>query len=112
MADLVEKGTLKIPANNKTLGGDPAKGTPKQMRIDYTVDGIAYSETVKEKRSVEIKVVSKPPAEVENMLCAAAGKASGDAKMALMRVMRYGGGEKAFVMVKKTATNGSGEVRE
>jgi len=112
VADMVSQGTLKITADNKALGGDPAKGTPKRMRVDYTVDGMAFSETAKEKQTVKIEAVSKAPAEVENILCAAVGKASGDAKMALMRVMRFGGGDKSFAMVKKAATSGEGKVRD
>ena len=36
---LVAKGTLEIPANNDLAGDDPAPNIPKQLRVDFTVNG-------------------------------------------------------------------------
>jgi len=112
VASLVAKGELTIKASNKELGGDPAPRVPKQLRVDYTVDGIPFSKTVREKQSLEIRAEARPPAEVEEMLCSALEAATGEARLALMRVMRFGGGQKAFDIVKKAATNGKGKIRD
>ncbi len=49
LADTVkDKKTLSISADNDTMKGDPAVGTGKQLKVEYTVGGNAKTATVAE----------------------------------------------------------------
>ncbi len=66
LAAMVLDGTLSVVANN-ALAGDPANMIPKQLRVDYTLDGAPGTITVNENASVEIPEVNNPvtpPAEL------------------------------------------------
>ncbi len=39
LADLAKDGELDINVNNELAGRDPAFGLPKELRVDYTLDG-------------------------------------------------------------------------
>jgi hypothetical protein len=45
---LVQSGRKSIVASNDELGGDPASGSVKQLRVDFTLDGKPASLTVEE----------------------------------------------------------------
>jgi hypothetical protein len=38
----VHDGRLRLPVNNDTMGGDPAKNKPKTLTVSYTFDGRPY----------------------------------------------------------------------
>lgn len=50
---MVKRGVRSIPATND-LGGDPASNIPKEMKIDFTVNGVAGSIKVKERQNAEL----------------------------------------------------------
>jgi len=51
---LVAKGTLEIPANNGFAGDDPAPGIPKELRVEFTVDGQADSAVAAENNELSL----------------------------------------------------------
>lgn len=53
VAALVRNGSLLVTASN-ALGGDPANLIRKAMRVDYILDGKAYSRTVQENSVLQI----------------------------------------------------------
>ncbi len=107
---LVKKGTVTIEASNSTFG-DPARGTPKKLRVVFTSGGRKLTKTVPEKESIELAVGAVPD-ELVDELCAAAGKAAGPAKVALLKVLRSTGAPKALGVVRAAATGGKGTVRD
>ena len=56
---LVAKGTLEIPANNDFAGDDPAPNIPKQLRVEFTLNGQPGSEVASENDELSL-----PPAAV------------------------------------------------
>lgn len=48
LADLAKHGELEVSVNNELAGRDPAFGLPKELRVDYTLDGKPGQETVRE----------------------------------------------------------------
>ncbi len=53
VADMVQKNRLSVDAGND-LFGDPAEGTPKQLRVEYTLDGVAKNATASEGQTLTI----------------------------------------------------------
>lgn len=60
-ANLTEKvrqmaatGSLRITANNALAGGDPAPDQPKELHIEYKLDGEAATKTLKEEQSLSL----------------------------------------------------------
>jgi hypothetical protein len=48
LAGLVRKGELSVCANNSLAGGDPASMVPKELRVEYSLNGVRKSTTVEE----------------------------------------------------------------
>lgn len=48
VSELVQSGRKSIAASNEELGGDPASGSVKQLRVDFTLDGKPATLTVDE----------------------------------------------------------------
>ena len=48
LAALAKPGELEVSVNNELAGRDPAFGIPKELRVDYTLDGKPGRETVRE----------------------------------------------------------------
>ena len=110
VARLVRAGGLSVEASNANFG-DPAKGTPKKLRVDYTLNGTAASKTVNEGETITFTVSVTPPAMVE-ALCAALPKAPTQAKLALLRLLRSAGGPGALKTVRGAASDGDAEVKD
>ena len=110
VAAMVAKGKLSVAASNGPLGGDPAQGTRKKLRVDYSVDGATFSETVDESGVIAIRAGAMPD-EVVNKLCAAFDKAGGAAKVALLRVLESAGGGKALAVVRSAMASGDADVK-
>ena len=53
---LVTGGTLEIPANNTLAGGDPAIGTVKKLRVEFTVNGQPEAGTANENETLTLPV--------------------------------------------------------
>ena len=51
---LIEGGTLRIRAGNELSGGDPAPNTPKQLRIEFRLEGRAQTAEASEGRTVDL----------------------------------------------------------
>ncbi|MCO5296265.1 MAG: hypothetical protein M9921_05345 [Fimbriimonadaceae bacterium] len=58
---LVAEGQVEIPATNGMFG-DPAVNVVKRLRIDYTLDGKAMSQTVAENETLTLLRIAAPPA--------------------------------------------------
>ena len=54
LAALVQDGTLNLVANNDVAGGDPCYGVPKDLRVEYAVDGATRTVTVPENAEVRL----------------------------------------------------------
>ena len=53
VSEMVRKNKLSVEATNDNFG-DPASGTPKHMRVDYSIDGVTKSVTVDENQTINI----------------------------------------------------------
>jgi hypothetical protein len=58
VGDLVKDNTLSITPTNG-LFGDPTKGQAKQLKVDYTFDGVAKSKTVDEGQPLTISATGQ-----------------------------------------------------
>jgi hypothetical protein len=110
VAELVKAGALSVEASNGNFG-DPASGTPKTLRVDYTVNGVTVSKTARETETVTLTAVSTPPAIVE-ALCGALGGAQGEAKLALLRTLRTASGPKSLQTVQAAASDNDAQVKD
>jgi HEAT repeat protein len=110
MADLVKTGAASMQASNKNFG-DPAGGRVKKLRVEYTVNGIPGSKTVRENDSITFTVSAPSPAFVD-ALCAAMGRAPTSGKLALLRVLRSAGGPKALTIVRTAMNDSNNEIKE
>ena len=53
VAGMVKDDKLSVEATNDNFG-DPAEGTAKKLKVEYTVDGVAHSKTVEENATLAI----------------------------------------------------------
>jgi hypothetical protein len=51
---LLAQGTLRIPAGNGLAGGDPAPNIPKQLRIEYRLNGGSQTAETNEGRTLDL----------------------------------------------------------
>ena len=64
LASLVEMGHLSVRADNALAGRDPAYLTPKELRVEYSLDGVIKSATAPENEMLTLPaaaVVGQPP---------------------------------------------------
>jgi len=110
VARLVKRGATSVEASNTNFG-DPAQGTPKKLRVDYTIDGFSRSQTVAEKQTITFAAKTAPPAFVE-AFGAALPKAPAEAKPALLRILRSAGGPAALRTVRQALNDEDKNVAE
>lgn len=48
----IRNGQLKLKIGNDTMGGDPAKDVPKQLRVEYECDGQPYVKVMNENQTI------------------------------------------------------------
>ncbi|MBN2137629.1 MAG: HEAT repeat domain-containing protein [Sedimentisphaerales bacterium] len=108
VAEMVKAGAASIQASNANFG-DPAQNVVKQLRIDFTANGVTQSKTVGENKSIDLMVAATPP-ELTNQLCAAIKKASPGQKLALLRVLRVAQGPRALEAVVAATKDSNEEV--
>ena len=78
-ADVTKKVTAAVKDGAKSLDasnglfGDPARGHPKKLRVEYSVNGVAITKTVAEGETLAFTAISTPPAIVEALCSALAG---------------------------------------
>lgn len=110
VAELVKAGAMSIEASNGNFG-DPANGIGKSLRVDYTVNGVAVSKTVRESEDLALTTMSTPPAIVD-AICDALGGAKGEAKLALLRTLRTASSPKSLLAVQAAASDSDALVKE
>ena len=57
---MVKDDTLSVVSGND-IGGDPAYNTVKQLRVDYTLNGVAHTQTAPEKETLRIPGPGETP---------------------------------------------------
>ncbi len=66
LAGLVKHGELSVPINNQLAGGDPAPLAPKELRVEYSLDGVRKSTTLQENDTLTLpesaQSIGTPPA--------------------------------------------------
>lgn len=62
VAAAVRDGVLRVRADNALAGGDPAVNVPKQLRVEYELDGKPGTATVRENATLEIPARAPAPA--------------------------------------------------
>lgn len=97
VADMVEEGALSVEASNANFG-DPADGTVKQLRVDYTQNGQPGSQTVQEGETLDIGMAA-PPEVVEAFRSALAQDPPAEAARAMIRVLGSMESGEAFGLV-------------
>jgi HEAT repeat protein len=103
VADMVKSGARAVEASNGNFG-DPANGIQKQLRVDYTVNGVTISKTVVEQESLAFTAAAAPPAVIET-IARALDQSQREAKAALVRSLRSAGGPAALQRVKAAMTD-------
>jgi len=83
---IINAGSATVTASNASFG-DPAPSIVKQLRVDYSVDGIAQSRTIAENQTVTLAATVTPKALIDQ-LSAAMAKAPAPQKIALLRILR------------------------
>ena len=71
---LLAKGITQIPANNELAGADPALNVVKELRVEYSVNGQAHTETAQENQRLELPANAKVASAVYGNLPTDAGK--------------------------------------
>jgi HEAT repeat protein len=110
VAALIKAGALAIDASNDNFG-DPANGHAKQLRVDYRVNGVNASKTVREQETLVLTATSTPPAIVD-AICGAVQGARGEAKLALLRSLRTAGGPKALQTIEAAIADADPQVQD
>ena len=107
---LVNKGASAVDASNGNFG-DAAPGKRKQLRVTYTVDGARTSQTVPEGQTL---VLSAPavPASTVDAFHAAFGKAEGESKLAMLRLLGATASPRAYDTVRKLALKGQTPLKD
>ncbi len=65
LSRLVQDGSVNVVINNDFAGGDPSFGTPKELRVDYSLNGVERSATVAENETLILGnrlAIGDPPA--------------------------------------------------
>jgi hypothetical protein len=65
LSDLIEAGGLSVQVDNNLAGGDPLFGQVKELRVDYSLDGVRQTTTVAENSWLNLGQASQfgiPPA--------------------------------------------------
>ncbi len=110
VAQMVESGSPSITASNANFG-DPAQGIVKQLQVEYSVEGVRQNVTIRENDTVTLAAAVVPESFVEQ-LCAAADKASGEHKAALLRVLRTTGGSRGLAVIVAAARDANATVAD
>lgn len=110
VAELVKAGERTVEASNGNFR-DPAPRRVKKLHVEYIVNGVTASNTVREQETLTFGATSTPPAMVD-AICARVAAAHGEAKLALLRTLRSAGGPKALQAVKTAADDKDPQVKD
>jgi HEAT repeat protein len=108
VAKMVADGALSIEASNSNFG-DAAPGIVKELQIEFTSNGVAQSETVREGEAVTLLVAETPDALIDQ-LRSALGKAKTQQKLALLRILRTAQGSKALDAIRAATKDGDPQI--
>lgn len=97
---MVRDGRLSLTVTNEALGGDPARGIPKQLRVEYTLDGKPLVAVAKEREVLELPAgLPLPPPDPQEQAAWALGVLKSDAtrkqKADACRMLQRVGGKEA-----------------
>jgi HEAT repeat protein len=104
VAQIVSGGALSVAASNN-LFGDTAPGLVKKLRVNYTVKGVAATQTVQEGETLVLNTASVPQILTES-LTAMLQQAPADRKPAFLRLLGTTGSSRALETVKNLAFHG------
>jgi HEAT repeat protein len=110
VAELVAGGKRSIDASNG-LFGDTAPGTPKQLRITFTINGVQSTKVAPEGTAIALSA-DAVPATVTEAFFAAYEKAEGEARPAMLRLLGSTASSAALEEIVKVATSGEGMDKE
>jgi HEAT repeat protein len=108
VAAIVAEGASSVKASNSNFG-DTAPGIVKQLKVEYTVDGVTQSKTIKENETMTLAISAAPKAFV-NELSSATTRASTQQKLALLRVLRSTHSPLALDTVRTAAKDSNAEI--
>ena len=108
VAKMVEAGSLSIEASNANFG-DPAQGIVKQLRVEFTANGVTQVKTVREGQAVELLAGATPEAFIDELRSALPG-APKQQKLALLRVLRVAQGPKALGAIRAATNDADSEI--
>ena len=103
VVDAVKRGATTVTASNSEFG-DPAGGLVKQLRIDYQINGQKFSKTCAESATITLAANIVSPA-CANAVFAALPGTQGPAKLAMLRILRSIGGQRALAAVLAATTD-------
>jgi hypothetical protein len=108
VAKMVEAGSLSIEASNSNFG-DAAPGIVKELRVEFSANGVTQIKTVREGETMTLLVGATPEAFVDE-LCSALAKAPTQQKLALLRVLSVVGGADALQAVRAAVDDSNADV--
>jgi len=108
VAEMVKAGSLSIEASNANFG-DAASGIVKELQVEFAVNGVTQTKTVREGETMTLGA-SVIPAALVNELCSALDKAETRQKLALLRVLSVVGGAKALKTVRSAVDDSNADV--
>lgn len=103
VAEAVKRGATTVTASNSEFG-DPAGGLVKQLRVDYQINGQKFSKTCAELATITLAANIVSPACTNAVLAALPGT-QGPAKLAMLRILRSIGGQRALAAVLAATTD-------
>jgi HEAT repeat protein len=108
VAEMVKAGSLSIEASNSNFG-DAAPSVVKELRVEFSVNGVTQSKTVREGETMTLGASVVPTALVDE-LCSALDKAEMQQKLALLRVLSVVGGADALKAVLAAVDDSNADV--
>ena len=108
VAEMVKAGSLSIEASNSNFG-DAAQGVVKELRVEFAVNGVTQTKTVREGETMTLGGSEIPEALVEE-LCSSLTKAPTQQKLALLRVLSVVDGAEALKAVRAAVDDSNTEV--
>jgi HEAT repeat protein len=108
VAEMVKAGSLSIEASNSNFG-DAAPSVVKELQVEFSVNGVTQTKTVREGETMTLGA-SVVPASLVDELCSALDKAEMQQKLALLRVLSVVGGADALKAVRAAVDDSNADV--
>jgi HEAT repeat protein len=108
VAEMVKAGTLSVEASNANFG-DAAPNVVKDLQVEFAINGVTQSKTVREGETITLGASVVPAAMVEE-ICSALAKAEVPQRLALLRVLSVVGGAEALKAVRAAVDDSNAEV--